>query len=90
MDKTTFSNEEVVQALNHSYYAVKVDFDSQKLMNYQGKRYKGKALAKKFGVEGLPIMVYVSADFSDSKKIVGYKTSKQLIKTLDRLIRTKQ
>ncbi|MEO9806264.1 MAG: thioredoxin fold domain-containing protein [Reichenbachiella sp.] len=85
MDKTTFSNSGVIKMLNEDYYAVKVDFDSPAPIDYQGIKYTGKELAKKFGIEGLPTMIYVPSSLEGSKKIVGYKTSKQLIKQLNRM-----
>lgn len=85
MDKTTFSDNKVVKALNENYYAVKVDFDSKELINFRGKDYTGKELAEQFGIEGLPTMIYVPKSLKGSEKIVGYKTSKQLMKKLNQL-----
>jgi len=87
MDKATFSDQEVIDQLNDQFYAVKVDFDSQFPIDYLGVNYTGKELAKYFGVEGLPTMIYISADQKSSETIVGYKTAKQLIKELNRLNR---
>lgn len=85
MDKTTFSDERVIELLNQEYYAVRVDFDSLVPVEYQGKTYTGKELAKHFGIEGLPTMIYIPSDQKRSLTIVGYKTAKQLTKELNKL-----
>lgn len=85
MDKTTFSDTKVINILNDTFYAVKIDFDSKVPIEYQGEKYTGKELAEKFGIEGLPTMIYIPSDLDGSRKIVGYKSSKQLIKELNRL-----
>ena len=85
MDKTTFSDDEVIDVLNNQFYAVKIDFDSPTPIEYKGDTYTGKELAKYFGIEGLPTMIYLSSDQENSKSIVGYKTAKQLIKELKKL-----
>lgn len=85
MDKTTFADDHVIEVLNDQYYAVKVDFDSPDIIKYKGKKYTGKQLAKHFGIEGLPTMIYIPSDQKSSKTIVGYKTAKQLIKELNKL-----
>ncbi|MEO9968100.1 MAG: thioredoxin fold domain-containing protein [Reichenbachiella sp.] len=82
MEKTTFIDSNVVDMLNEQFYAVKIDFDSDQAIDYLGNQYTGKQLAKEFGIEGLPTMIYLPANLDGSKKIVGYKTSKQLIKVL--------
>ncbi|WP_420582254.1 thioredoxin family protein [Reichenbachiella sp.] len=85
MDKTTFSEDGVIDILNNQFYAVKIDFDSTTPIEYKGDSYSGKELAKHFGIEGLPTMIYLSSDQETSKTIVGYKTAKQLIKELKKL-----
>ncbi|MEP2024152.1 MAG: thioredoxin fold domain-containing protein [Reichenbachiella sp.] len=87
MDKTTFSDEAVIDLLNDEYYAVKIDFDSPALIEFQGEQYTGKQLAKHFGIDGLPTMIYIPANQKSSETIVGYKTAKQLIKELSKLNR---
>lgn len=85
MDKTTFSNDDVIDLLNDQFYAVKIDFDSPTPIEFKGDTYTGKELAKHFGIEGLPTMIYLSSDQNNSETIVGYKTAKQLIKELKKL-----
>lgn len=85
MDETTFADDKVISLLNETFYAVKVDFDSPEPMEFQGKKYTGKELAKYFGINGLPTMIYLPMDQKSSKTIVGYKTAKQLVKELNRL-----
>ncbi|MDW3211949.1 MAG: thioredoxin fold domain-containing protein [Reichenbachiella sp.] len=85
MDKTTFSDGDVIDLLNDQFYAVKIDFDSPTPIKFKGEVYTGKQLAKHFGINGLPTMIYLSSDQSNSETIVGYKTAKQLIKELKKL-----
>jgi thioredoxin-related protein len=85
MDKTTFQDEKVMKILQEEYYTVKVDFDDKNKMNYQGQQYTGKELAKKFGIEGLPTLVVIAPDFSNSEAIIGYKNAKQFINALNQV-----
>ncbi|SMD33762.1 Thioredoxin-like domain-containing protein [Reichenbachiella faecimaris] len=85
MEKTTFRDDKVIDLLNEKFYAVKVDFDSPTLIEFQGENFTGKQLAKHFGISGLPTMIYISSDQKNSETIVGYKTAKQLVKELNKL-----
>jgi len=84
MDKNTFADAKVAQRLNNDYYAVKVDFDSKEKFNYQGKEYTGKALAEKFGITGLPTMIFASRDFKKTERLVGYQKTKQFLDKLEK------
>lgn len=85
MDKTTFQDNKVIEMLNNDFYAVRVDFDSKSPLNFKGDNYTGKELAKMFGIEGLPTMIYLPANLEDADKIIGYKSAKQLLKKLNQL-----
>ena len=85
MEKTTFQTQEVIDVLNNDHYAVKIDFDSPTIISYEGNQYTGKELAKHFGIEGLPTMIYLSSSQNEYEPLVGYKTAKQLIKELNKL-----
>lgn len=83
MDQTTFKEKKVVSKLNESFYAVKVDFDSQVPFEYNGKSYLAKELAEMFGIQGLPTMVVVSADLQDYEPIKGYQKAKPFLQILE-------
>lgn len=82
MDKNTFSDPDIVAYINQNFYAVKVDFDSKDKFEYLGEKYNGKELAKKYGITGLPTILFTSADFNKVKPVVGYQNANQFMNKL--------
>ena len=79
MDKKTFSDPDVAAYINQNFYAVKVDFESKEKFDYQGEKYTGKELAKKYGITGLPTILFTSSDFNKVKPVVGYQNVDQFM-----------
>gem|GEM_PF-4263524 len=84
MDTKTFSKTEVATSLNTDFYAVKVDYDSQRPFRFLGQEFTGYSLAKYYGVTGLPTMIFLSSDLKKSKSVVGYKNVDQFLAKLKR------
>jgi len=84
MDKNTFADAKVAHRLNNDFYAVKVDYDNKEKFNYQGKEYTGKELAQKFGITGLPTMIFASSDFQKTERLVGYQNTRQFLSKLEK------
>ena len=84
MDKKTFSDPEVAAYINENYYAVKVDFESKEKFEYLGEKYNGKELARKYGITGLPTILFASSDFNKIKPVVGYQNVDQFMNKLEK------
>ena len=82
MDKSTFSDQEVINYVNENYYAVKLDAESQKKINFKGIETTEEGLARAFRVSGYPTLVLINEDLSQPSPVPGYKTSNQFLKML--------
>jgi thiol-disulfide isomerase/thioredoxin len=67
MDEWIWNDAEVASLLNTGYVGVKLDGDIE------------KALVKRYNVSGYPTMVILDATAKESKRLVGYQTSKDII-----------
>ncbi|SHJ79083.1 Thioredoxin-like domain-containing protein [Reichenbachiella agariperforans] len=85
MDQTTFSDEEVAEKMNASFYPVKLDIDSPEQFMFGGKKVTAKELAQDVGITGLPTMVVFDPDLSSHELIVGYQKKNQFLGTIEAL-----
>ncbi len=92
MDKTTFTDPEVVRMLNDGFYAVKLDAEQKENIEFNGNTFKyikqGRrgvhelAYALLDGKLGYPAFVIMDEKFSRIMISPGYKKSPQLLKEL--------
>jgi len=71
MEKTTFVDASVAEAVNARFIPVKVDADQH------------KALVKDLGIKGLPAMLIVAPDLKIIERISGFQTAEALMKRID-------
>lgn len=86
MDKTTFSNPNVIKYLNEHFYAVKLDAEQQSDIRFMGKMYPFVATerANAFATELLkgqmsyPTSVFMEPNFQNAMPIPGYQDVKNM------------
>ncbi len=91
MDKTTFTNPNVVKYMNEHFYAVKLDAEQKSDIRFGGKMYpyvadqRTNALATELlrGQMSYPTSVFMEANFMNPMPIPGY----QDVKTMEMLLK---
>ncbi len=98
MDRMTFTDQAVVDAVSKSFYPVKYNAEGPDSFNFMGKEYgnpnfdpnktRGRnarhELANFFSVRGYPTMVVMDENMKIIDKIVGYKKPAELLKSLEK------
>jgi len=82
MDKTTFTDQNIVEYVNQHYYAVKLNAESTKKISYNGKETTEKELAKIFKVIGYPTIIFIDEKFENINPQLGYVKASQFKKML--------
>jgi thiol:disulfide interchange protein len=77
MEDSTFSDADVIRKAG-AFIPVRIDIDKQRDL---AARYNG--LARKYGGIGIPNILFMKADGTKLKHIVGYYTPEQLIAAMD-------
>ncbi len=74
MDRTTFSNKEVIKYMNDKFYAIKFNPEKGETINFLGKEYSSNALAAELmrGNFTYPTFVYMEENFQDHFPMPGY------------------
>ena len=73
MDKTTFHNDEVAKFVNENMVALKLN----------AEKGIGKELSQKYGVSGLPTIIYLDYKGNLIEKKPGFKTAAQIMNDLE-------
>ncbi|MEQ8415442.1 MAG: thioredoxin domain-containing protein [Imperialibacter sp.] len=87
MDKTTFTDPEVVSLLNESVYVVKINGETTDKFTFLGKETSGREMVKALGIQGYPTFILVDNDQDRLEIVSGYKTSPQLKRIITKLAR---
>ncbi|WP_020532492.1 thioredoxin family protein [Flexithrix dorotheae] len=82
MDRTTFTDPEVVDYVNKHYYAVKLNAESNKMIKFHGKSLAEGDLANAFDVSGYPTIVLLDAKMKTADAQPGYRKAKGFLKML--------
>ncbi len=77
LDHKTFSNAEVYNPVNEKFVALKVD--GTKITD------EIKAIWERFGVKGLPTVLFMNADGSEIERFEAFRTVEQVMPILDRV-----
>ena len=84
LEKNTFSQPEVIEALNNDFVPVKVWDHSKKIVNIDGYKISEKDLIRKeFKVRGFPALWFVSPDGVRVGPAGGYVEADRFMKILD-------
>jgi thioredoxin-related protein len=86
MDKTTFSNPNVIKYMNEHFYAVKLDAEQKTEIRFMGKMYpfvegqRANAFATQLlqGQMSYPTSVFMEANFQNPMPIPGYQDVKNI------------
>ena len=73
LDRETFANT-TVDALSDKFVCVKIDTD------------KNQDLSKKYGVRGLPTVVFFDKEGKEINRIVGFRGPDDFVKTMEEVI----
>lgn len=92
MDKSTFTDPQIVKQLNDDFYAVKFDAEQKQEINFNGNTFKFVAAGRRGyhqlayalldGRMGYPAFVYLNESFERIMLSPGYKQVDQLSKEL--------
>ncbi|WP_435264115.1 thioredoxin family protein [Tenacibaculum sp. nBUS_03] len=92
MDKTTYKNEVIVKYINENYYAVKLNGEEKKDINYQGRKFTYKtqgrrgyhelAAAIMNGKLSYPSTAFLNKDKQLIQNVPGYLTEQRFEKIL--------
>jgi thioredoxin-related protein len=78
MDQTTFRDPKIVNMLNKDFYAVKLDAESDKSFEVNGKSMTYRQLARSYKATGYPTTVYLNEDLSVIQAVPGYQQANTL------------
>lgn len=82
MDKTTFSDEAVVDYVNKNFYAVKLNAEGNEKINFKGQEFTNAELARALQVSGYPTIVFFDEDFSRFQPLSGFRKADEFHKIL--------
>src|SRR5690606_32328710 len=77
MDKTTFSDEAVIDYVNEHYYAVKLNAESQDNFALKGINTTSAELARSFRVSSYPTIVFIDETFHNITPVPGYRKAEE-------------
>jgi thioredoxin-related protein len=87
MDKDTFTDKEVVDYVNHNFYAVKLNAeDKNKKFEFRGKEYSGETMARAMRVSSYPNFVIMDAAMENITQLPGYREPKPFVAALNSLL----
>lgn len=75
MARTTFMNEEVAAYFNENFINLKVDME----------KGEGPKLEKKYGIHSYPTLLFLNADGSQKKKVIGFHQSAEFLRVAKRV-----
>ena len=78
MEKTTFQNPEIIDFLNQNYYVVRLDANSEEIVEFDGKNMSVRDLVKnEFKVSVYPTIIYLD-NYKISAVVPYYQSPKEL------------
>ena len=73
LDRTTWSDEEVIGSVQEKAVAVKIDVD------------QNGDLASKYGIRSIPTIIFTDANGEEVSRFIGYRDAEGFLKELDRI-----
>lgn len=83
MDKTTFSDEKVVEYVNENFYAVKLKADSNDKVTFKGREFSKGELARALQVTGYPTVVFFDESFGRFQPVSGFRPAEDFLNILE-------
>ena len=84
MDREVFVDKRVVDILKSDFVTIKVDGDSENLLDIEGYKISEKNLAKQeFQVSGYPAFWFLKSDGTKLGVLKGYQQTDQLVQALE-------
>jgi thioredoxin-related protein len=83
MDKTTFSDEKVVDYVNKNFYAVKFNAEADKTFDFKGQEFTNPQFTRALRVSGYPTVVFFAEDFSKFQPVSGFRQAKEFLEMLE-------
>ncbi|MEQ9442855.1 MAG: thioredoxin family protein [Cyclobacteriaceae bacterium] len=83
MDKTTFSDEKVVEYVNEHFYAVKLKADSNDKVNFKGQEFTNAEFARALRVTGYPTVVFFDEALARITPVSGFRPAEDFLKLLE-------
>ncbi|MDH4156924.1 MAG: DUF255 domain-containing protein [candidate division Zixibacteria bacterium] len=84
MDKEAFADTTVINILNNDFVPVKVDGDSENMLDVDGFKITERNLARgEFQVRGYPAFWFLKPDGTKLGMLPGYQTTSNLTKALE-------
>jgi len=82
LDKTTYSDPKVAQALNADFVPVKVDSESKDKVTYEMRQITMSELADKYKVASYPTVYFLDKDGNKAAVLNGYLAPDEFLKYL--------
>lgn len=73
LDRTTWSDKEVINSVQERAVAVKIDVD------------KRGDLASKYGIRSIPTIIFTDADGEEVSRFIGYRDAKGFLEEFNRI-----
>lgn len=83
MDKTTFSDEKVVEYVNKNFYAVKFNAEADKTFDFKGQEFTNPQFTRALRVSGYPTVVFFAEDFSKFQPVSGFRQADEFLQMLE-------
>jgi thioredoxin-related protein len=88
MDKETFTDPKVIEHINKSFYAVKMNAeDNKRTFDFMGKEYTEAKMAATMRVQSYPNFVIIDASLKNIAQLPGYRQPTEFLEGLDEVVR---
>jgi thioredoxin-related protein len=77
MDRDTFADPEVAAYVKENYYAVKLNAESKRSFSLEGTEMTEMSVARQFGVNSYPTIIFIHEDFRKFQPVPGYRKAKE-------------
>lgn len=82
MDEEVYANSTVKNYLASKFILIKLNAESEKKHNFEGREYSEMELAYIFGVEGFPTTIFIREDMQPITAVPGYFPAEVFMKIL--------